>query len=80
LVAATLEERFVVEPPERLIGDKAYDSDGLDQVPLEDGMELIAPTAPIVGNRTRTDGSCGATGGAGKSSACSPGCITSAAW
>ncbi len=42
LVAATLEERFVVEPPERLIGDKSYDSDGLDQVLLEDGIELIA--------------------------------------
>ena len=43
LVAATLEERFVVEPPKRLIGDKAYDSEGLDQVLLEDGIELIAP-------------------------------------
>lgn len=30
LVAVTLEERVVGEVPERLIGDKAYDSDGLD--------------------------------------------------
>jgi transposase len=43
LVAATLEERFVVEPPQRLIGDKAYDSDGLDRELLEAGIELIAP-------------------------------------
>lgn len=42
-MAATLEERFVVEPPQRLIGDKAYDSDGLDQELLEAGIELIAP-------------------------------------
>ena len=31
LVEATLEERFVAEVPERLIGDKAYDSDQLDE-------------------------------------------------
>ena len=43
LVAATLEERFVVEPPQRLIGDKAYDSDGLDRELLAAGIELIAP-------------------------------------
>ena len=43
LVAATLEERFVVEPPKRLIGDKAYDRDGLDTALLEEGIELIAP-------------------------------------
>jgi transposase len=44
LVAATMEQRFVAEVPERLIGDKAYDSDGLDeQVLKEFGAELIAP-------------------------------------
>lgn len=42
-MAATLEERFVVEPPQRLIGDKAYDSDGLDRELLAAGIELIAP-------------------------------------
>ena len=31
LVEPTLEERFVPEVPERLIGDKAYDSDRLDE-------------------------------------------------
>lgn len=42
-MAVTLKERFVVEPPQRLIGDKAYDSDELDQELLEAGIELIAP-------------------------------------
>ncbi len=31
------------QPPERLIGDKAYDSDGLDAVMAEQGVEMIAP-------------------------------------
>jgi transposase len=44
LVEATLEERVVAEVPERLIGDKAYDSDRLDQELMEKfGTEMIAP-------------------------------------
>lgn len=43
LVETTLEERFVEELPERLIGDKAYDSDALDKRLKEKGIELIAP-------------------------------------
>ena len=44
LVAVTLDERFVAEVPERLIGDKAYDSDRLDeQLRQEYGTEMIAP-------------------------------------
>lgn len=44
LVEATLEERIVADVPERLIGDKAYDSDRLDERLLEHyGTELIAP-------------------------------------
>ena len=44
LVAATVERRFVADVPERLIGDKAYDSDGLDeQVFNQFGTEIIAP-------------------------------------
>ena len=40
----TLDERFVDEQPQRLIGDKAYDSDVLDQRLLaERGIEMIAP-------------------------------------
>jgi len=34
----------VADVPERLIGDKAYDSDGLDQQIMQDyGTEVIAP-------------------------------------
>jgi transposase len=44
LVKATLEARVVADVPERLIGDKAYDSDKLDeQLMQEYGTELIAP-------------------------------------
>ncbi len=43
LVEQTLEERFVDDVPERLIGDKAYDSDALDERLAEKGVELIAP-------------------------------------
>jgi len=44
LVTATLEARVVADVPERLIGDKAYDSDKLDeQLMREYGTELIAP-------------------------------------
>jgi transposase len=44
LVEATLEERFVADVPERLIGDKAYDSDKLDERLMQNyGMEMIAP-------------------------------------
>ena len=43
LVEPTLESAFVKEKPERLIGDKAYDSDPLDESLLEKGIEMIAP-------------------------------------
>ena len=44
LVPATLEARVVADVPERLIGDKAYDSDRLDEQLLREyGTELIAP-------------------------------------
>ena len=43
LVESTLRSRFVEEKPERLIGDKAYDSDKLDALLKADGVELIAP-------------------------------------
>lgn len=39
-----MEERFIAELPERLIGDKAYDSDRLDRQMMENyGTEMIAP-------------------------------------
>lgn len=44
LVRQTMEERFVAEVPERLIGDKAYDSDALDrEMMAEFATEVIAP-------------------------------------
>lgn len=43
LVEETLDRRFVDAQPERLIGDKAYDSDALDEKLSERGIEMIAP-------------------------------------
>ena len=43
LVEQTLESRFVKEKPERLIGDRAYDSDPLDTELQCQGIEMIAP-------------------------------------
>ena len=43
LVHETLATRHVSGKPDRLIGDKAYDSDPLDAELAEQGVELIAP-------------------------------------
>jgi transposase len=43
LVEETLDKRLVEEKPERLIGDRAYDSDPLDAKLAEQGIILIAP-------------------------------------
>lgn len=44
LVEDTLEGGFLRSHPEKLIGDKAYDSDGLDkQLSAKFGTEMIAP-------------------------------------
>jgi transposase len=43
LVEQTLQERFIEPLPEKLIGDRAYDSDPLDERLLQQGIELIAP-------------------------------------
>src|SRR4026207_224074 len=43
LVEDTLDQRFMEEKPERLIGDRAYDSDPLDEILAEQGILLIAP-------------------------------------
>jgi len=44
LVEATIDSGFTQYAPDRLIGDKAYDSDKLDQQLSEDrAIELIAP-------------------------------------
>jgi transposase len=43
LVGATLRELLIKEPPKRLIGDAAYDSDRLDAELAPIGIEMIAP-------------------------------------
>jgi transposase len=43
LVEETLEKRFTKEKPSRLIGDRAYDSDPLDERLRKRGIQLIAP-------------------------------------
>ena len=43
LVQETLEQSLTRQPPQRLIGDRAYDSDQLDAQLAEAGIELIAP-------------------------------------
>jgi transposase len=53
LVDATLDGRFLPDLPDRLIGDKAYDSDRLDEHLMNEyGIELIAPHS--LRRRTRT--------------------------
>jgi transposase len=43
LVENVLQERFIEALPERLIGDKGYDSDSLDKELKQQGIEMIAP-------------------------------------
>ena len=43
LVHQTLASRHVKDKPDKLIGDKAYDSDPLDAELAEAGVEMIAP-------------------------------------
>jgi len=57
LVEPTLEKAWVDDPPERLIGDKAYDSDKLDEKLREkSGTELIAPHRENRKRKTTQDG------------------------
>jgi transposase len=52
LVEATLENRFFADLPQRLIGDRAYDNDRLDQRLMNHfGIEMIAPHTTL---RTKT--------------------------
>ncbi|HUF70505.1 MAG TPA: IS5 family transposase [Longimicrobiales bacterium] len=54
LVEDTLATTFVGDLPERLIGDKAYDSDRLDEVLRNGGVGMIAPHRK--GRRKTQDG------------------------
>ena len=57
LVEPTLEQCFLTEPPERLIGDRAYDSDPLDaQIRERFGVELVAPHNPTRSRKATQDG------------------------
>jgi len=53
LVLDTLDARFVKPLPEKLIGDRAYDSDGLDAQLAERGVEMIAPHHPTRKTKTQ---------------------------
>ena len=53
LVLDTLRRRFLKALPERLIGDRAYDSDGLDAELAKLGIEMIAPHHPNRKNLTQ---------------------------
>jgi len=46
LVVETLNARFVEPLPEKLIGDRAYDSDPLDAELASMGVEMISPPHP----------------------------------
>ena len=54
LVEDTLRQRHVAAVPERMIGDRAYDSDPLDErLQHEQGVELIAPNRKKKRKRTQ---------------------------
>ena len=57
LVTSTLDARFIPELPERLIGDKAYDSDAPAEELADLGIQLIAPHRKRRKNKTQ-DGRC----------------------
>jgi len=57
LVEATVARCFLREIPERLIGDRAYDSDRLDARMLERfGVELVAPHTSRRSRKASQDG------------------------
>ena len=56
LVQDVLNRRFFAEKPQRLIGDKAYDSDPLDALLAAQGIALIAPHRRNRKRETTQDG------------------------
>jgi transposase len=54
LVRQTLRDRFTTALPERLIGDKAYDSNPLDAEMAQMGIRMISPNR--TGTRRTQDG------------------------
>ena len=53
LVEETLDSRFIKDLPKRLIGDRAYDSNGLDSKLAVRGIEMIAPHNPTHTTKTQ---------------------------
>ena len=53
LVVETLRARFLKQLPKRLIGDRAYDSNGLDDELRGMGVEMIAPHNPTRKTKTQ---------------------------
>lgn len=53
LVEDTLKARFVKVLPTKLIGDRAYDSDGLDEQLARQRVEMIAPHNPTRKRKTQ---------------------------
>lgn len=53
LVEQTLNASFLKKLPERLIGDRAYDSDKLDAQLAKRGIEMISPHGPRRKNKTQ---------------------------
>jgi hypothetical protein len=76
LVEDTLGQRHVAALPERMIGDRAYDSDRLDaRLQQDHGVELIAPNRRRR-NASRRGGHSVVICGDGRSSGCSRGSKT----
>ena len=57
LVQATLDEIVTVGQPRRIIGDRAYDSDPLDNALAAQGIEMIAPHRRNRKRKATQDGS-----------------------
>lgn len=56
LVETTIEHRFIAQKPKRLIADRGYDSDALDDLLAQrHGIELIAPHRRYRTRRHRQD-------------------------
>ena len=76
---AVLAGCFLDEVPERLIGDKAYDSDTLDQMLADDyGVEMISPNRSNRKQKTQDGRPLRRYRADGRSKESSPGCRTTA--
>ena len=79
MVQLTFDFYMLEAKPEPLIGNRAYDSDGLDDDLTQDGVNLIAPHRPA-NSRPKMAGICGATSAAGSSNGSWPGSSGNAAY